>query len=336
VLYAVSAERALHLVAVTPGSASARETPAGRTEPASLVSVFREALEDPSRDPETAAKRLYDAVIAPADADPGERADSALLLSPDGPLRYAPLAALRDGERWLAERRPAAVFTGSTAARLRADAPAASRPASAFGVTLAWRGLAALPGVKDEIAAIVVSECSPGALAGEAFLDAAFDRAALSKALSSETPVVHVASHFTLDPASLELSVLLPGDGKELSLREIMGSADLAFGGLDLPTLPACNTAAGSERRLDGREVESLGEIAQRAGAPAVLATLLPASDASAPELTGEFCRPRHVEGKDKAQALRGAQLLVMREADAPAPASRGPPLSAAAAPGTA
>jgi CHAT domain-containing protein len=141
-----------------------------------------------------------------------------------------------------------------------------------------------------------------------------------------------VASHFRLDPASLENTVLLLGDGGRLSLREISSAADLDFRGLDLLTLSACDTASGA-RGGEGREVESPGEAVQRAGASAVLATLMPVDDLAAPELMREFYRLRYSEGRDKAEALRGAQLLVMRDAPAapaPSPAGRG-----AAGPGT-
>jgi CHAT domain-containing protein len=168
--------------------------------------------------------------------------------------------------------------------------------------------------------AIVRSAVSPdGALAGEARLDADFDRASLAEGLASDAPVVHVASHFRLEPISLENTVLLLGDGARLSLREIGSGADFDFKGLDLLTLSACDTASGA-RGGEGREVESLGETVQRAGASAVLATLMPVDDRSAPGLMREFYRLRYQEGRDKAEALRGAQLLVMRGSESGAP----------------
>ncbi|MDR3153112.1 MAG: hypothetical protein LBW85_02285, partial [Deltaproteobacteria bacterium] len=41
-----------------------------------------------------------------------------------------------------------------------------------------------------------------GALEGEALLDSGFTREALARGLASDAPVVHVASHFRLDPRS--------------------------------------------------------------------------------------------------------------------------------------
>jgi CHAT domain-containing protein len=86
---------------------------------------------------------------------------------------------------------------------------------------------------------------------------------------------------------------------------------------------------------VDGKEVESFGEIVQRAGGSAVLATLSPIDDQSAPELMRAFYRLRYLEGRDKASALREAQLSVMRNSSAATAPWRGTVLSASAAVGT-
>jgi CHAT domain-containing protein len=312
-LHAVPAEGSLWLIAVTPSAVASMSSETGRAEISRLSSELRALVASPARDPRPAAGRLYDAVIRPAESFLAEAGTATLMLSLDGELRYAPLAALWDGERWLAEKYPLALFTESTALRLR-DAP---RPGDAsvraMGVTAAWPGFPALPGVASELAAVVRTDASPdGALAGEALLDGDFTRDALASALASDAPVVHVASHFRLDPASLENTVLLLGDGARLNLREIWSGGNLDFRGLDLLTLSACDTASGASGG-EGREVESLGEVVQRAGASAVLATLMPVADLSAPELMREFYRLRYLEKRDKAEALRGAQLKVMR-----------------------
>ncbi|MDR1312331.1 MAG: CHAT domain-containing protein [Deltaproteobacteria bacterium] len=370
-MYAVSAENALHLVTVAPGKVAARKADVARDDLEKLVSAYRLALQDPALDPRPAAKAVYDAAFGPVEADLKGAGATTIMLSLDGALRYAPFASLWDGEKFLVERYPTVEFTRSTPARMKASAAAASAsatepaytsasasatlPASAsatapvlsrrkpsamaLGVTAAWPGFPALPGVAAEIAAVVGAGETPGALAGESFLDAAFDRGALSRSLASDAPVVHVASHFLLDPGSAEGSVLLLGDGGKLSLREIGRSPDFDFKGLDLLTLSACATGAGSGRRRDGREVESLGEIVQRAGASAVLATLLPVDDLSAPEFMREFYRLRYTEGLDKAEALRRSQLSVMRDLTAEPSPRRGIPLDvggAAAPSGTA
>ncbi|MDR3152680.1 MAG: CHAT domain-containing protein [Deltaproteobacteria bacterium] len=63
---------------------------------------------------------------------------------------------------------------------------------------------------------------------------------------------------------------------------------------------------------LVARESQAKREVFQRLGASAVLASLWPVSGASTALLMGEFYRLRYAEGKNKAEALRGAQLSVM------------------------
>ncbi|MDR1314470.1 MAG: CHAT domain-containing protein [Deltaproteobacteria bacterium] len=87
----------------------------------------------------------------------------------------------------------------------------------ALGITAAWPGFPDLPGFASEIAAVAGAEGTPGAIAGESFLDDAFDSGALSRSLASEAPAVHGASHFILDPGSGDGSVKLLGGAVKLS-----------------------------------------------------------------------------------------------------------------------
>jgi CHAT domain-containing protein/tetratricopeptide (TPR) repeat protein len=333
-VYAVSAKERLHLVTLAGGEIRHRSSEVSREELAKLAGEFRALVGDRHKDPLPAAKRLDELLIRPVEADLKALGASVLMLSLDGELRYAPMAALWDGEKWLAERYATALFTESTPLRLNDPRRSGAASASALGVTRAWPPFPALPGVAAEIAAVVKGPSAPdGALDGEAKLDREFDRAALAAGLASDAPVVHVASHFRLDPESLDNTVLLLGDGATVSLRELSSGGDMDFKGLDLLTLSACDTASAS-RGGEGREVESLGETVQRAGASAVLATLMPVDDGSSPDLMREFYRLRYSEGKDKAEALRGAQLSVMRSegaaADPGGQGARGTALSAA------
>jgi CHAT domain-containing protein len=68
--------------------------------------------------------------------------------------------------------------------------------------------------------------------------------------------------------------------------------------------------------------VEGLGALVQRQGARAVIATLWPVADASTGILMQRFYRARQeTDGKNKAEALRQAQLLLLRgSADAVEP----------------
>jgi CHAT domain-containing protein len=84
------------------------------------------------------------------------------------------------------------------------------------------------------------------------------------------------------------------------------------FANVDLLTLSACNTAVGTSEATGG-EWESLGMIAQRKGAKAIIATLWPVADESTRLLMQQFYRLHETEhGISKAEALQRAQLALL------------------------
>jgi hypothetical protein len=122
----------------------------------------------------------------------------------------------------------------------------------------------------------------------------------------------HIASHFSVKPRDGTIRFSLLGEGQLLWMQ----LKKLRFSGVDLLTLSACDTASGG-KDADGREVESFAELAQRQGAGAVMATLWPVADKSTPRLMSLFYRERQAaDGLSKAEALRRAQLALLRGAD--------------------
>jgi CHAT domain-containing protein len=99
------------------------------------------------------------------------------------------------------------------------------------------------------------------------------------------------------------------GDGQHLGLTEL-ADEKFRFGGVDLMTLSACETAMG-EQAGDGSEVEGLGALVRRRGVNSVVATLWPVEDASTPALMEQFYRSRS-EGAADAQALSMAQKQML------------------------
>ncbi|MGB3491856.1 MAG: CHAT domain-containing protein [Elainellaceae cyanobacterium] len=105
VLYPLILEDRLELILV-----SATAPPIQRTVEVSRVELnqttvaFRQALENPISDPLPMAQQLYTWLLQPfADELTAGETDT-ILYAPDRQLRYIPLAALHDGEQWLAER----------------------------------------------------------------------------------------------------------------------------------------------------------------------------------------------------------------------------------------
>ncbi|MBW2653244.1 MAG: CHAT domain-containing protein, partial [Deltaproteobacteria bacterium] len=98
---------------------------------------------------------------------------------------------------------------------------------------------------------------------------------------------MHIASHFELKPGTTQSSYMVLGNGTILTLANVK-EADYDFGGVELFTLSACNTAVGGIG-ANGSEIESFGTLAQDQGAKGVLATLWQVADRSTGILMQNF-----------------------------------------------
>jgi len=277
------------------------------------VLEFRAALQNPKLDPLPLAQELYRILLRPVEKDLKTAKAHTLMWSLDGVLRYLPVAALHDGKQYLVERYGSVVFTPASQARLK-DVPSRNWRALGLGVTKAHGDrIPALPGVLEEMRGIIKDEQNEGGvLPGTVKLDEQFTQEAMLAGLRARPPVVHVASHFQFQPGNETNSALLLGDGSFLSLAQIKSLPNV-FGGVELLTLSACNTATGGSG-ANGKEVEGFGVLAQRQGAKAVVASLWPVADRSTKALMQEFYRLREASaGTTKAEALRQAQLKLLR-----------------------
>jgi len=279
------------------------------------VLAFREALQDPKLDPLPLAQELYRVLLGPLTKDLKGAKAQTLMWSLDGALRYLPMAALHDGEKYLIERYRQIVFTPASRNNLK-DVPNDHWKALGLGVTKAHGDhIPALPGVREEMRGIIYEEgtsAKGGILPGTIKLDEAFTEVTMLAGLRQRLPVVHIASHFQFQPGNETNSALLLGDGSFLNLERIKSLPNV-FGGVDLLTLSACNTATGGSG-ANGKEVEGFGVLAQRQGAKAVVASLWPVVDRSTAVLMQEFYRLHESQaGTTKVEALRQAQLKLLR-----------------------
>lgn len=268
-------------------------------------------LQSDKYDPRPAAKEVYDVVFKPIEKEL-PAGTKTILWSLDGNLRYVPMAALYDGKQYLVERFNNVTFTRADAERLTRQASTKWR-AAAFGSSEAHivgdSVFSALPGVNSELKTLF-GKRKP-VVDGEVLIDAGFTKDALLKRLASKPPVVHIASHFNFRPGDEAGSFLLLGDGTPFTLADMKYENDL-FAGVELLTLSACNTAA-QQADANGREVDAFFELAQRLGAQSVLATLWPVADNSTPWLMREFYDLKVNKHENKAEALRNAQLALLR-----------------------
>ncbi len=300
----IAGEQRLHLILSTASVQLAREVPISRVALNAKITAFREAIQNPKIDPRPLGRELYAMLIGPLEQDLEAQGAHTLILFLDGALRYVPFAALVHDDAYLIERYRLAIYTEAAGARL-AQPPQSRWQVAALGVTQPHEGFSALPAVKGELEGIV----RPDVLPGEMELDERFTLAQLQSML--DNPVLHIASHFRFVPGS-DASFLLLGDGSHLTLRDIRARG-LRFNHVELLTLSACETAVGGRRSENGLEVEGLGVLAQKQGARAVLATLWPVADSSTGQLMQQFYRLRQKDNTTKAEALRQAQLGLLR-----------------------
>jgi CHAT domain-containing protein/tetratricopeptide (TPR) repeat protein len=318
-LYTLVGEDKYRVILTTADFQKGYEFPVKAAELNRKLLEFREVLQNPKYDPLPLAQELYKILLGPLAKDLEKAKAHTLMWSLDGVLRYLPVAALHDGKQYLVEQYRNAVFTPASQARLK-DMPGRSWKALGLGVTKSFgERIPALPGVSEEMHGIIreadqndTRSAKRGVLPGIIRLDEQFTQEAMLAGLRQRPPVVHVASHFQFQPGNETNSALLLGDGSFLSLAQIKSLPNV-FGGVELLTLSACNTATGGAG-ANGREVEGFGVLAQRQGAKAVIASLWPVFDTSTKVLMQDFYRIREArQDTSKAEALRQAQLRLLR-----------------------
>ncbi len=312
-LYTLIADERCWIVLVTPNGKTAYSTSIQAAKLNALAMSFRETLTNPKLDPLPLAGQLYDILVRPVAAELTATRTTTLLWSFDGVMRYVPVAALHDGQGYLVEKYQNVLFTRESLERLL-DEPATNVTGVGFGVASKVGNFNALPAVAEELRGIFIDDraaAEGGVIPGRVSIDASFTEAAFEQALQDGYGIVHVATHFQLEPTKAEDSVLLLGDGTLMNVGDIR-DIKRAFKGTDLLTLSACNTASSSTRG-DGKEVESFATIAQDRGARAVIASLWSVNDRSTSALMQTFYRLRAGRGVNKAEALRKAQEMLLR-----------------------
>ncbi len=331
-LYTLIKKDKLHLIVLTPdGEVKPYESTIKQDELNQHLIEFHALLQSPTYDPRPLGKVLYNIIFKPVAAILNESGVQTLMWQLDGNLRYVPMAALFDGEKYLAERYQNVVFTRTDVARMLQTVPP-DWTGTGFGSsknqtvdlpdTTSKIDFAAIPGVVQELRSIFrTSAQDSGILNGAVFTDEQFTKNTFYQAMKQRRPLVHISSHFMFRPGDDSRSFLLLGDGTALTLNE-MKQQERIFAGVELLTLSACNTAA-IQPDANGKEIDGFAELAQRLGAGSVLATLWQVADSSTPWLMREFYAKRQSKRRiTKAEALRHAQLALLNGTAATKPLS--------------
>jgi CHAT domain-containing protein len=161
-----------------------------------------------------------------------------------------------------------------------------------------------LPGVDREISSL--SREVPGkALMNEAFGAEAFK----AEAVAGPYTVVHIASHGVFGQSAAASFIMAYDDVIDIDgLERLFKSPKFSRQPVELLTLSACQTAEGDDRAPLG-----LSGIALKAKVRSALGSLWPVSDDAAAELMVGLYRNLGQGGASKAEALREAQLALLR-----------------------
>jgi CHAT domain-containing protein len=258
----------------------------------------------------TSARKLYDWLIRPIEADLARHDVTTIVFVPDGPLRNIPLTVLHDGTRSIIEKYAVATIQGLSFA----SAPSAGgeRPGTMMlaGLSESVQGYPALTNVTEEAKGIRTS------FPGVSLINRDFQVQKVKEQLDlMPYPLIHIASHgeFT---GNARNNYILTWDGRMTldHLDRFIKNSAIRKTPVELLSLSACRTAAGDDRASLG-----LAGLAVKSGARTAVASLWDIDDKSTSELFIEFYHIVKEGGNiSRAEALRRAQLIIRQRYDHP------------------
>ncbi|MEM9451011.1 MAG: CHAT domain-containing protein [Cyanobacteria bacterium P01_E01_bin.6] len=246
-LYPLILDDRLELVLVTPYSPPIRRmVPVDRTEVNEAIANFRQMLTNPRRSNWEAAEQLYDWLIRPLEADIVAAQAETIIFAPDGALRYIPLAALRNDDKWLIQQFRTTTVTAASLtdfdtpprSSLNVLAAAFADRESNYTVDVGTRqfSFVGLPYAGLEVDLIAAEVPTTTQL-----INQDFSRATTIPQMDDHT-VIHLATHAEFVSGEPEESFILFGNGDRITLRDI---ATWTLRNVELVVLSACQTALG-------------------------------------------------------------------------------------------
>ena len=254
-------------------------------------------------------KSFYDWLIRPLESQLAADKTKTLVFVLDGIMRGIPVAALYDRQenKYLIEKYSLALTPGLQLLTSRSLTPDTLKTI-AGGLTEPRQGFDSLPYVGEEVSEIT------RLVPSEILLNENFTKDRLRQAVTTlPYPVVHLATHGQFSSRA-EDTFLLAWNGRieVKDLDQLLQDRDFAENApIELLILSACQTAEGDERAALG-----LAGVAVRSRARSTLATLWSTNDDSTAKLIIQFYRAMKIPGTTKAEALRKAQLYLLKSTD--------------------
>lgn len=293
------------------------EIPISRQQLGEAVVNFRNLVQDrrsTAKQVQAAGKRLYDILFKsgaiPLEIEMHKNQIRYLVFALDRVTRYIPMAALYDGQHYLSEKYTVSTVISAGLTNVdRLSSNPKNNPVLALGVSESVEDLTPLENVPQELNAIVQqSPTDTGIYPGQEFLNRDFNQQTLLTHLLGHK-FLHIATHAAFLPNNPENSFILMGTGK-LTIPQIRSLPDLAS--VRMVVLSACETALGGPDQ-DGIEISGISSYFLNSGVETVVASLWAVNDASTSALMQQFYQNLATGTMTKAEALRQAQLSLLR-----------------------
>lgn len=244
-----------------------------------------------------ASQKIYNLLLRPMMPDLERAKLKTLIFVNDGVLRNVPMAALHDGNNFLVEKYSIVYSLGfNVAARSQQQ-----QKALIFGLTMEMPPFAPLPGTEVE------TKLVQDIIGGKRYLDEEFTWKNLQQQVQQENySVVHLATHGEFGGTAD--TTFLQAYDRRISLKDFELVLSERNQPIDLLTLSACQTAAGNDRSTLG-----VAGLAARNSVANTLASLWFVNDADIVPLVEDFYTQLQTSGISKAEALRNAQLKLIK-----------------------
>ncbi|WP_271254689.1 CHAT domain-containing protein [Pseudanabaena sp. Chao 1811] len=300
----------LEIILFSPNSLPiSRTVQVSKEQLESLVSEFRAGLRDSSsEDYKEPAIALYKILIKPIEAELTQVKAQTILYAPDGTLRYIPLAALYDGQKWMAQRYQISNLIAYSLSDFSSKSKIMPNIlAGAFGGKASEKkfGQQALPATIKEVQAIANTFQNSVAL-----IEDEFSRQA-TEAKFKDYNVLHFATHAEFNQGVPDNSFIIFGNGDKIGLSEI---AAWQIPHVELIVLSACQTGEG--KLGSGVEILGFGYQVQKAGAKTAIASLWSVDDVATQVLMKSFYQEFQKGNVSTTEALNKAQISLIRSSE--------------------
>jgi CHAT domain-containing protein len=262
----------------------------------------------------TLSQPLYKEIIKPFERDLTANNIKNLVFIQDNLLRTIPMSALHNGQQFLIEKY-AVSTTPSLSLTSVQKTTLPNNKALILGVTeesnIDGQIFPALDNIPLEIE--TVSQQFPN---HPPLINEQFTPQTLTQTLNNaDYPIIHIATHAQFGTIPDD-TFLVAGNNDKITIINLENTLSLLKSGsnsVELLTLTACETAEGDERSALG-----LAGVAIQAGVKSAIASLWPVSDESTLQLISAFYANLIDSGVSKAEALRQAQIKLIKAKDHP------------------